>query len=466
MRALSSRVWNAVGLGHVTATGDDELDRTNERRRRARLTSVSNVMARGLSFVSIIVSSRIALGDLGATRFGIWMTVASLLVLLSFLDLGVGNGLVAPIAHARAIGRGDDVPVIATRGLVVTLMIGIAITAVGVTSSIVAPLNLLFPGVPLQTLSEARTALIVFAILIGTAPPLGAVNRVFAGMQRGYVSNIVSVAGSIVTIALLIIVARRGGLSISDYIFITFGVAQSAVMVTAAMLWKEGVFDHRVVVRSRLSDYREMLAAGGLFFGLQIAVMLGWGLDQPLISAVLGPAHVAAYAVTARLFMLISQPLYILNTPLWPTYSDAAARGDTGYIRTAFRRSMLLTLGLAVAGGVVLMLIGPVAWTIFTKREIAYPIAMMGAFAIWTVADTLGTALAMYLNGMHFVGEQLKAATIATILVIPLKILLVRDLGAWAVPLATAACYGTVNLIYFGFVRRRTVFAVFDTAGR
>lgn len=458
-RSLIRLALEGVGL-RATYAADEEADRGIERRRRARLTSATNVLARGLSFVTIIVSSRVALPDLGAVRFGIWMAAASLLVLLSFLDLGVGNGLVAPIARAQASGRDEDVPVIATQGLVVTTAIGIGIATAAITGSLLAPIDWLFPGVPPHTLVEARHGLVVFSVLIGTAPPLGAVNRIFGGMQRGYVSNIVSVFGSLATIALLAVAGAVGGRSISEYILITFGIAQLAVLLTGIMLWREGVFDRRVLARSRVADYRELLATGGLFFGLQIAVMLGWGLDQPLISSLLGPAQVAGYAVAARLFMLVSQPIYIVNAPLWPTYSDAQARGDSGYIAATLRRSLMMTLALSVCGGLVMLLCGPLLWVLFTKHAIAYPMLMILAFAIWTVTDTMGTALAVYLNGMHFVSDQLKSAAIATVLVIPLKIVLVRHFGAWTAPLATAGCYGTVTLLYFGILHRRRIFAV------
>lgn len=458
-RSAYQFVLHFAGLRQRALTGDDETDRTMERRRRARLTSFSNVAARGLSFAAIIVSSRMALPDLGPVRFGIWMAVASLLVLLTFLDLGVGNGLVAPIARARSEGDNDAVPVVATRGLVVTLGIGILIAIVAVTLSLRAPIAWLFPGVSAGTLAEARAGLVVFSVLIASAPPLGAVNRIFAGLQRGYVSNVVSALASIVTICLLVVAGTIGGRSISDYILLTFGITQFASLATGVILWREGVFRTRVIAGSRLADYRDLLAAGGLFFGLQISVMLGWGLDQPLISALAGPAEVAAYAVALRLFMMISQPLYILNVPLWPTYSDAQARGDLGYIQTAFRKSMVQTLYISIGGGLILVLAGPFVWGIFTKHEIPYPALMIAAFAIWTVIDTMGTALAMYLNGMHFVIDQLKAATIATVLVIPLKVIFIHELGVWATPLATALCYGIVNLIYFGVLHRRRVFA-------
>ena len=454
-----SYVIQLVGLRARASVGDDTADRSNEMRRRARLTSVTNVAARSLSFGVVLISARVALPDLGPTRFGIWMTAASLLILLSFLDLGVGNGLVAPIAKAKARGEAKLVVALATRGLALTCGIGLIIASLATLASMTAPLEWLFPGTDAVTQAEARQALIVFSILIGTAPPLGAVNRIFAGLQRGYISNLATALAAIATIGLLVGAGTIGGQSISTYILLTFGLAQLATLLTGIILWREGTFSASAVRRSGWGDYRQLLATGGLFLGLQIAVMLGWGLDQTLISAIQGPSQVAAYAIALRLFMIVSQPLYILNTPLWPTYSDALARGDRVYIRTTFIQSMLRTAAIAVAGSLALLAAGPFAWGLVTQNEIPYPQTMMVAFAIFTIVDTLGTALAMYLNGTDNVKVQLQAAMLAATIAVPTKVYLIGAVGPAVAPMVTAACFGLANLLFFGLIARRRVFA-------
>ena len=76
--------------------------RSLERYRRIGLTASSIGLAKCLSFASILISVPLTVHYLGVERYGLWMTITSLVVVLSFADLGLGNGLLNAIAVASA----------------------------------------------------------------------------------------------------------------------------------------------------------------------------------------------------------------------------------------------------------------------------------------------------------------------------------------------------------------------------
>jgi O-antigen/teichoic acid export membrane protein len=431
----------------------------DSRRTRALLTSCANFLSRLLSFATFILISRIALADLGEVRFGIWMTISSLLLLMSFLDLGVGNGLVSPVARANAAGDREEVAAIVTRGLAITAAIGAVVIVTTVAVSAVAPIGILFPGVSKATLVEARTALTCMAVLIGLSLPLGAIGRIFLGMQRGYVPHVASIVGALATMALIAALGGRGGLSVTDYILITFGLVQLSALVVAVFLAADGYIRPAILASSRPADYLSLLMTGGLFFGLQITAMLAWGLDQSLISAMRGPAAVAGFAVTARIFMLVSQPLVIWNAPLWSAYADAISQGDRAFVRRTFRRSLLITGALAIAGILSILAVGRSIWDFFTDGRIAYDHLLMLSFGAWAFCEAIGGALAMYFNGAHIVREQLITMTIFLAIVIPAKLVAIQIYGAAPVPLVTAICYLLTLGLMYGIVFRQALSA-------
>jgi O-antigen/teichoic acid export membrane protein len=447
-----------AGLGGA-ASLDGVQAKWDARRLRARRTVIANIAARGLAFATFVVVSRIALADLGETRFGIWMTISSLLMLLTFLDLGVGNGLVSPIARAHAADDAETVGRIVTQGLAITSVIGLAISIAAICASMLGPVELLFPGISPAMLDEARIALVCFSVLIGLSPPLGAIGRIFLGMQRGHIPHYASVAGSLITIALIWIFGGRGGVSITGYILMTFGFTQISAFVTGLVLVKERRIRPSILAASRWNDYRVLLGTGGLFFGLQITVMLGWGLDQSFISALQGPAAVASFAVAARIFMLVSQPLSIWNGPLWSSYADAISQGDGAFVRQTFRRSVIGTAGGAILGVVLILILGRPIWTFFTDGHLRYDAMLMVSFAIWAFCDAIGGALAMYLNGAHIVRQQLIAMVVFVALVLPTKLMVIDTYGLALVPLVTSACYVFTLALMYGVVFRRSLLA-------
>jgi O-antigen/teichoic acid export membrane protein len=432
-------------------------DRALDRTRRARITIAANIVARGLALLTVIASARLALGDLGAARFGIWMTIASLLLLITMFDFGVGNGLVGPVA--RAVADGDDARLarLVTQGFTVTGLIGLLLGGITITCSLLIPLKGLFPKMPASVLAEARQALLCFSILISASPALGAAGRMLAGMQRGYLVHIGNAIASCLTIVLLFWLGHSGGHSISAYVLATFGLVQVSALAMVAVLARDGLVRIHAFRHVSLAECQPLFQTGGLFFGLQLAVTFGWGLDQAFISSISGPAAVAFYAVAGRIFMLVSQPFYVLNAPLWPAYAEALHRGDRGFVRRTLSRSLYGTLSLSLLLSIVILWFGPMLWSIFTGGRLPFNATLLITFAIWTVVECSGNALATYLNGAHIVREQLVTMLAFVAVAIPLKLIVLTRFGVTWMPLATAICYAAMMILFYAIIYRRVI---------
>src|SRR5260221_7075822 len=77
------------------------VERSRERYRRAALTTLASFGAQGIATISTLASVPLALGYLGAERYGLWVSVNSLVAIVASADLGVGNGLLNAISEAH-----------------------------------------------------------------------------------------------------------------------------------------------------------------------------------------------------------------------------------------------------------------------------------------------------------------------------------------------------------------------------
>src|SRR5689334_22756939 len=75
--------------------------RAQERHRRVALSTLASVAAKIISVGTALISVPLALNYLGAERYGMWMTMSSLVAMLSFADFGIGNGVVNAVANAH-----------------------------------------------------------------------------------------------------------------------------------------------------------------------------------------------------------------------------------------------------------------------------------------------------------------------------------------------------------------------------
>src|SRR5271163_2770899 len=77
-----------------------------ERYRRAGITASSSFIARALNILISFLSVPLTVHYLGAERYGVWLTISSLITWMSMTDFGLaGNALVNVLAEAS--GRED-----------------------------------------------------------------------------------------------------------------------------------------------------------------------------------------------------------------------------------------------------------------------------------------------------------------------------------------------------------------------
>src|SRR5271168_4802514 len=81
-------------------------DRGLERYRRAGITAYASFLSKALTIIISFASVPLTVHYLGAERYGVWLTISSLITWLSMTDFGLaGNALVNVLAEAS--GRDD-----------------------------------------------------------------------------------------------------------------------------------------------------------------------------------------------------------------------------------------------------------------------------------------------------------------------------------------------------------------------
>lgn len=436
----------------------EAANRAFERRRRVLLSIAGNIGARVASFAVIVAASRFALAGVGPERFGIWMTIASLLGILNLLDFGIGNGLVVPVAARAGRGDRDGLQRIVTLGVLVTVTIG---AAAALTLSIAvrfAHWSWLFKGASAPVLAEAGHALLLFALLLGLSLPLQTVHRILAGMQRAYLSHFLSLGCSLAALAVLF-ATRSQGFGIATYILLTLGTAQLPGLIALALITREGLIRPSSLLGNDGGDRRILFSAGGLFFALQIGALIGWGSDQILVSALSGPADAAIYAIAARIFMLVSIPFYIANAPLWATYAEALDRNDKVYVRRTLRLSLSATFIGASLLSFVMALASPMLWQLFSGGLLRYNWPLICGLAMWTTIDCTANALAMFLNGARVLREQLWTVSVFVLISIPMKAWIIASGNFSTMPFYTSLIYLVTLGVVYGFALRQRIAA-------
>jgi len=432
--------------------------RAAERYRLAAWATLTNLLARALSMTLMVLGIHFAATYLGVERLGIWATFGGLAASLSFLDLGIGNALVNRVAQASALSDARNLQRVVTGGLGVLAIVSGIVSAGLLIGVWLTPWSLVFKLTDAQLTLEATRTAIVFALLFGVFLLSTGFLKVLIGQQRAWEAHLVS-AGATGAACVSLYLAVHARVEVPGLLLATFGT-QSIVSLTAGvLLFKRGLICFRESSAAVNSERSYVLRTGALFFVLQIGTMIGWGADSLLVASLQGAAEVAVYAVAQRMFQFASQPLAVVNAPLWAAYADARARSDIDFIRRTLSRSVILTLLAGLLLSAILLVISPYVIPAWTGNTVNVPLLVLGLFAIWTVIEATGNALAMYLNGCGLVRPQVIVVTAFCIVVIPLKVMLGHLYGLAGVLSATIIAYLLTVVGLYATVLRRVILA-------
>lgn len=451
LRALASGV-RLSAFETLTPEG-----RSKERHRRAALTGAAAALAKVIAISTSLVTIPAALRYLGVERFGLWMTISSVVALLGFADFGMGNGVLNAVADAHGREDVDEIRRLVESGF--TLLSAIAAVGVAIFACAYRWVDWghFFNVASEAARRESGPALAVFVSCFALNLPLGVVQRLQLGLQEGFLSNLWQLVGSVAGLAgVLLCIHFR--MSLPGLIL---ALAGTPVMAALANTW---VFFgcmrpdlrpcFRLVSRAAM---RKIARIGFLFFVLQAAVAIAFSSDNFVVARMLGPETVTRYAVTAKMFSLISLGLSMFLAPLWPAYGEAIACGDLGWVKRTLLRSMAAAVLVAAFAAAVLVIFGPAILRFWVHRPIAPPFLLLLGLGLWSVMEAAGVSVSMFLNGANVVLPQVVIASVFAGGCLTLKIFLVRRFGMIGVPWATLLSYACLSALPCTFIVPRIV---------
>jgi O-antigen/teichoic acid export membrane protein len=426
--------------------------RASERHRRVTLSAMASALAKLISFGTAFITVPLTLHYLGPERYGLWMTISSLVVILAFADFGIGNGVLNAVAKAHGADDTHAVSVCVSSGYFILSGVALALLLLLALSYAFVPWPALFNVQNDVARREVGPAVAVFVACFALAVPLGIVQRVQMGLQRSFLASLWQCVGSLLGLVGVIFAIRQEA-GLPWLVLAFFGAPLIAGALNTAVFFGRSsreLAPRRDLVSSPAAAH--LLRSGALFFVLQLVVGIAYASDSFVITHVLGPAAVADYAVPERLFSLVTIALGLFLAPLWPAYGEAIARGDTAWARRTLLRSTTTAVLVSALCSFGLVLLAPMLIKLWVGAAVQAPLLLLLGLALWKVIEAGGTALAVFLNGAHVVRSQVILASLTAVSALALKVLLVSRLGVAGSVWATIGAYLVFTAVPIAFL--------------
>lgn len=429
--------------------------RSKERLRRAALTALAAGLCQAIALITPLVTIKVSLSYLGAERYGLWMTLTSLIGMLGFCELGLGNGLVTCICRAR--GR-EDLNLIrkaVTGTLGVLLAFAAALVLCAAITWPLVPWARVLNATTTPVSQDAAAAVAICLLIFVIGLPLGLVQRVQAGFQEEYRSQLWQVAARIVGMLVIVLLAKA---RVSFPIFLLVaGLVSPLVLLLNGLVyfgWQ------RPSVRPTLQQWdsasaRLMLRMGQWFLVLSVIRLVAAQVDNLIVAQVQGLASVPSYSIPSRVFEIFLAVGGMIYQPMWAANGEALARGEVGWVRRNTARISLLGSGLMLAAGIAFITLAGPVFRIWLGRAFEPNYPMMTGFTVWAALLCFAGPYFMVLNGANVVRPQVYVFSVFAVASICLKYIGACFFGAWSIPWAAVIPYGFIVLPFAFCASRR-----------
>ncbi len=372
-----------------------------------------------------LASGFVVLGVLGRTLsredFGFWLVLSSLLSFAMILDFGLGQAMRNELA---VLASGQD-----TRDRAELLFLSVLLTlgAVALTAALLLLTAFLLLPADMLPAGEAAVGALGSVTLLILLIPLNLNLVGFLAYGEVGLRSRFEVLQSVLLLVVVLALAHR--LSVGGLALVYYGALD--VIALAALLafvrrrrwpWV------RPTITGVLSVLRSLVRTGLRFWVLAIAAVVV-SASAPLIAArTLGLAEAGDFSAIQRLFALLIAVHLTALTPLWSAYTAADHLGDGAWVRTSFRRSLLLTGAVLIIASIGLGIFARPFLILWLGRDIYQPVTILALLA-WAVVVTITNCCSVLLNGLGRLRRQALLLGLGAMVHWPLSLWLGAALG-------------------------------------
>ncbi len=413
---------------------------SDERYRRILLTGGTSAIVKGVSAIINLFIIPLTVKYLGSERYGLWMAISSMLALMSFADLGLGNGLVNAVAKASGRKNQEEASVAISSTFFLLLVISLILFIFFI---------LIYPYISWDRIFNVKSSIaviesgptmfiLVAALLLNM--PLGVIQRVQEGFQEGYRFQLWQLVGSFISLFLILTcIFFKGSLPL-----LVLSLSSGQIISTII----NGYFlfnNHRPNLKPSYRQFnlkvgKNLIKSGLIFLTLGIFTLIANASDDLVIAQKLGASYVSGYEIVKKLFLFSMFTQFIIQ-PLWPAFAESLESGDIIWIRKTLKKSLFISITFGLVFSLPLLLGGKQIIQFWVGAEYIPTWSLLIGFYCFIVLANYGGVMSTFLNSGDLIGKQTIFIGLASITALLTKIYLSAKIGVSGVIWATVICY-------------------------
>lgn len=327
-------------------TSDETAEANKDKTIRTQVlrNTLSNIVGKVVTLGVWFFLTPFLLRQLGASDYGLWVLISSIVAYGALLDFGVASAITKYVAQYQAEGHIEQARSLVATALWLYTALGLFAILLGAALASFLPTRLNLPSD--QSITVSRLVF-VSALGVGVSLPSATTIFVLRGLHRFDLANVVGIIGmTLFTAATVAAVLLGGGLlgMVAINIPVTLITQIPAIWLIKRTAPELG-FGWRGASFSLLKTVTSFSSA---LFVVNVASQLKTKTDEIVIGASLPIANVTPYSIARRLSELPQLLTEQFMKVIMPLASQLHAENDRRRLRALYLTSTRLTLAVFV----------------------------------------------------------------------------------------------------------------------
>jgi O-antigen/teichoic acid export membrane protein len=363
-------------------------------------------------------------------RYGIWVTLTSIVSWLTLFDVGLGHGLRNRFAEAIAQDDNLNAKKYVSTAYIVLSLIVISIILIFFIFNLLVDWNKIL-NVDSKIISRIELKIVAFITFTFFAINLllQLINSLLNATQEPSKAAVNDFLGKFLGLIIILILVH-----LSNKSFILLGlVLSSAPVITLLIIsfyffnkkFKEFIPSINFFDKSKVKDLFNLSTK---FFVIRISAIILYSTNNLIISNLFGPTEVTSYNITLSYFNVLFLLYNIVITPFWSAFTEAWVKNEISWIKKAMKFLLIFWLILLIIGFLMLLFSNFVI-NIWIGGKVSIPFFMSLFVCIWVLMITWNGIFSQFLYGIGAITLQSIIAFSVSVVNIPLSIYFGRILG-------------------------------------
>jgi O-antigen/teichoic acid export membrane protein len=367
------------------------------------------------------------LNYLNQEKYGIWLTLTSILGWFSFFDIGLGNGLRNKLAEA--IAKNDFVlgkKYVSTTYFLLLMIFGSLLLLFQLANRFIN-WNMILNTASVNRYDLYILTSIVFSFfLIRFIVQL--IQVIYLANQKSSFSDLINTLGNFISFTVVYMLLKTTESGNIVLLGSVISVIPVLLFIVASVIAYSGKYknispSYRYV---DLKHGKDLMGLGFRFFFLQICAIIVFSTSNFFIAQFYGAGEVAVYNIAYKLFQMPIMVYTIVLSPIWSAITNAYVHNDFNWLKSTIRRFNILSI-LFSAGIFILLILSSWIYKIWVGNSIVIPLKLSIVMAFYAILNVFVAPYSNFVNGTSKISLTMRLTGIG-IVVYLLLIYLFRNI--------------------------------------